>query len=167
LYNNAFGEAPPAFARAKEVCAMKMVRLIYTSRFSFGVGPNDIQAILAVSRVNNESKGVTGVLCYDPRFFLQCIEGPRDAVNELYRNIVADPRHENVTLLEYADIDERVFENWAMAYVRADALTQSITLKYSAGKAFDPFAMSAKQALGLMERISRERQRFLESLPKV
>jgi hypothetical protein len=140
---------------------MNLVRLIYTSRFTRSVNPNDIQDILEISRKNNEAWGITGVLCYDPNCFLQCLEGPREQVNQLYSHIVGDPRHQHVTLLEYADIHQRTFEKWSMAYVRIDELTESILLKFSVGKVFDPFSLTAPQALGLIKEIAREREEYL------
>jgi hypothetical protein len=140
---------------------MSMVRLIYVSHFNGSANPNDIQDILAISRKNNEKRGLTGALCYDPDYFLQCLEGPRDHVNALYKQILCDERHQEVTLLEYCDIHERRFEKWSMAYARIDELTESIILKYSASKVFAPFSMTAKQALGFIEDMAKERAEHL------
>jgi hypothetical protein len=141
---------------------MNMVRLIYVSHLAPGCSFEEVQRIAEVSRQRNEENAITGALCYDPRSFLQCLEGPRDAVNELYRHIVADERHKDVTLLEYSDICRRDFEGWSMAYARTDDIEKQILLKYSTGRTFDPFSMSAKQARGFMREISKERTRFLK-----
>lgn len=140
---------------------MNLVRLIYMSQFSRSVNPNDIQDILAVSRKNNEAWGITGVLCYDPNCFLQCLEGPRDRVNALYKQILSDDRHHEVTLLEYSDIHQRKFEKWSMAFVRIDELTESIVIKYSETKTLKPYDMTGQQALGFIEEIAREREDYL------
>ena len=145
---------------------MNLVRLIYTSRFTKNMDAKQLKAIADVSRRNNARKGITGVLCYAPGLFLQCLEGPRAAVNELYGKIVNDTRNKDVTLLDYADIDERVFEKWSMAYVRANDLTESLITKYGAGKSFDPYAMTARQALGFVRRLVDEQERFLESIKR-
>jgi len=62
---------------------------------------------------------ITGVLCVcqGGNVFLQALEGGRDAVNALYGRIVQDPRHRDVTLLDYAEIDERRFAGWRMGSV--------------------------------------------------
>jgi hypothetical protein len=139
-----------------------MVRLIYASRLAEGVGPEDLQKILEVSRKNNEARGITGALCYDPQAFLQCLEGPRDAVNALYTTIVRDDRHRDVTLIEYADIYQRTFETWSMAFVRTDELDRQLVIKYSATRTFDPFSMSALQAGAFIADLAAERQAFLK-----
>ena len=140
---------------------MNMVRLIYVSHFNGNANPNDIQDILATSRKNNDQRGITGALCYDSKHFLQCLEGPRDHVNALYNHILCDERHQDVTLLEYSDIHERRFEKWSMAYSRIDELTEGIIYKYSATREFNPFSMTAKQALGFIGDMAKEREEYL------
>lgn len=141
---------------------MNMVRLTYASHLAPGCGFEEIQKIAEVSRKRNEEKAVTGALCYDRHSFLQCLEGSRDTVNEIYRYILTDERHEDVTLLEYTEIQHRDFERWSMAYARTDDIEKHILLKYSTGHTFDPFSMSAEQARGFMVEISNERTRFIE-----
>lgn len=141
---------------------MKLVRLIYASRFTHGVGPNDVQDILRVSREHNEAAGITGVLCYDPRFFLQCIEGERMVVNKLYGHILGDERHKDVMLLEYSEIPMRLFSNWSMAYVSLGEMTGRILIKYGADATFDPYEMSGAQCLAFIQEVAAERQRYLE-----
>jgi hypothetical protein len=134
---------------------MNMVRLIYVSRLSEECGPKELEDILATSRKNNEPHGITGALCYSPQAFLQCLEGPRDTINRLYGAIVRDDRHNDVTLLHYADIHQREFESWTMAYIRADDLDKRILFKYSPTKTLDPFQMTAAQALGFIRELSK------------
>lgn len=141
---------------------MQLVRLIYVSRFASGLNRKDLENILRVSRALNRRKGISGVLCYAPGLFLQCLEGPREAVNDLYVRIVGDRRHRQPTLLAYEDIHVRMFECWSMAYVRTEDLSPEVLLKFGAGRGFDPFAMTARQALGFLARIGLDRRRFLD-----
>lgn len=141
---------------------MSMVRLIYASRFAEKIGPNDVQSVLTEARKHNEEHAVTGVLCYDWHYFLQCLEGDRDEVNRLYVAIAKDKRHRDVTLISFEDIDQRLFPAWSMAYVRISDLTEPILIKYTPKKAFDPFDMNGKQALGFIREISDERKSYLE-----
>lgn len=125
---------------------MNIVRLIYASRLKSKLDPAAVEKIAAVSRRNNRKLGVTGALCSSPRGFLQILEGPAAAVNELYNRIVRDPRHADVTLLEYVKVPFREFEHWSMAYVRTDELAKALLHKYSTHRLFDPFAMGPVQA---------------------
>lgn len=141
---------------------MSLVRLTYASRFAYGSGPNDVQDILRVSREHNEKIGITGALCYDPKFFLQCLEGDRVEVNRLYADILADDRHKSVMLLEYSEIRMRLFSNWSMAYVRIDEMTKPILLKFSTKAVFDPYAMTGPQCAAFIKEVAEERQQYLQ-----
>lgn len=138
-----------------------LVQLVYASRMVGGLQLQQLDDILQVSRRNNEKRGITGALCYCDRGFLQCLEGPSQAVNELYGNIVRDPRHADVTLLSYGEIGQRSFARWAMAYVRADDIDNQIVLKYSPQTPLDPFALLARQALGLLVDMTVQREAAL------
>ncbi len=141
-----------------------LVRLIYASRMPKEVGPKELAAILQVSRQNNEKLGLTGALCYSPDYFLQCLEGERAAVNEVYGRIVQDERNANVTLLSYQVITERLFGRWLMAYIRFDEVDRAILHKHGVGNDFDPFGMSPAQCEGLLHDTARERAAFLSSV---
>ena len=140
---------------------MNLVRLLYVSHLAKGCGPDELKQIVEASRKNNAESGITGALCYSGNGFLQCLEGSRGAVNDLYVRIVGDERHKDVTLVEYSEIENRDFADWSMAYVRTDDVDSGILLRYSADTVFDPFALSSGQALGLLRDIAGERREFL------
>ena len=140
---------------------MNIVRLTYASRLKKPLGHAALENIMNVSRRNNRKLGVTGALCSSPRGFLQILEGPADTVNDLYRRIVQDPRHRTPTLLEYGPVPCRDFENWSMAYVRADEIAHALLRKFSTRHVFDPFEMSPAQARGFLIEVARERADFL------
>ena len=138
-----------------------IVRLIYASKVKEGHGPNDVLKIVEVSEKNNQEAGITGALCYGPRYFLQCLEGSRDAVNELYNKIIADERHTDVTLLYYDDIEERAFGDWSMGYALAEKSLNKIILRFGSSIDFNPYKFSAKQAIGFLKAAVEERQQTL------
>jgi hypothetical protein len=144
---------------------MGLVRLIYASQLAPDLGPAELWDILKSAREHNAQEFVTGLLCYDSGSFLQCLEGERERVNALYRAIVADDRHSDVTLLDYADIDHRIFGRWAMAYLKPEAITQQLILEYGENSGFDPFKMTAAQALGFIEAVARDRESSLDGGP--
>ena len=140
---------------------MNIVRLIYASRLKKKLDHAAVEKIADVSRRNNKKLGVTGALCSSPRGFLQILEGPPAAVNDLYNRIVRDPRHADVTLLEYVKVPFREFENWSMAYVRTDEIAQALLHKYSTHRVFDPFTMGPVQARVFLLAITELRAHYL------
>ena len=129
-----------------------LVRLLYVSRAIDKDCTKSMESILETSRAHNLNHGITGVLCYGG-IFLQAIEGGRDAVNTLYNHIVLDKRHTDVALLHYEEISERRFGGWTMGTVNLAKLNTSIVLKYSERPEFDPYQVSGKVSLALLEEL--------------
>ena len=130
-----------------------LVRLLYVSRAVSPDSPEIIESILADSRAHNLGQGITGILCYGGGIFLQAIEGGRTQVNALYSHIVGDKRHKDVVLLHYEEISERHFGGWTMGQVNLAKLNTSIVLKYSERPELDPYAVSGRVSLPLLEEL--------------
>lgn len=96
-------------------------RLIYRSRSR--IAPDDRSVALAdifsIARSRNKQVGVTGALLVTEGWFVQTLEGDESTVRSLYEHICEDARHDEVTLIESAEVDQRVFARWAMAQVSA------------------------------------------------
>lgn len=133
-----------------------LVRLLYASRVVGEIDAQLVKSILECSRVRNPEHGITGLLCFQPGedVFLQVIEGGREEVNHLYRNIVRDPRHSDVTLLAYAEIQQRRFASWKMGSVDLKRVNLSTILRFSERPILAPFSMSGQAALALLEELA-------------
>ena len=133
-----------------------LVRLLYASRSASDIDETLITAILEHSRTYNIEHGITGILCaYTPgNVFLQLLEGGRAAVNALYANILRDPRHSDVTLLDYAEIADRRFASWRMGRVNLNRVNQGTILRFSESAILDPFSMSGQSALALLDELT-------------
>lgn len=129
-----------------------LVRLLYASR-ALDTNPESISTILAQSRQYNPSCGITGILCYGGGIFLQAIEGGRLAVSELYGHIQRDKRHSDVALLQFEEITERRFSGWTMGQVNLQKINHSILLKYSEKPELDPYSVSGKVSMALLEEL--------------
>lgn len=129
-----------------------LVRLLYASR-ALDTNPGAISTILAQSREYNPSCGITGILCYGGGIFLQAIEGGRLAVSELYGHIQRDKRHKDVALLQFEEITERRFSGWTMGQVNLQKINHSILLKYSEKPELDPYSVSGKVSMALLEEL--------------
>jgi hypothetical protein len=127
-----------------------LVRLLYCSR-AVDTSPEAIESILAQARQHNPENGITGILCYGGGIFLQAIEGGRMQVSDLFGTIMKDDRHKDVALLEYEEISQRRFGGWSMGTVNTSKINHSILLKYSEKPELDPYAVSGKVSLALLE----------------
>jgi hypothetical protein len=129
-----------------------LVRLLYASR-AIDSKPDAIEAILNQSRHYNPTCGITGILCYGGGIFLQAIEGGRMPVSELYGHIQRDSRHKDVVLLHYEEITERRFGGWTMGQVNMSKINTNILLKYAEKPELDPYSVSGKVSLALLEEL--------------
>lgn len=130
-----------------------LVRLLYASRAVSGLSNDELNAILKRSRAYNPEHGVTGVLCYADGVFMQLLEGGRDVVNELYKQIVTDPRHSHVVVVKYEEIAERKFAGWAMGQVTLSRLNPGLVLKYCESSKLDPYNMTGDALMTLFNEL--------------
>jgi hypothetical protein len=77
----------------------------------------EVDAILAASARNNPERGITGLLLFNGRNFLQLLEGDEGEVAGLMETITADPRHAGVSVLDRRTIPARACPDWAMKRV--------------------------------------------------
>jgi len=99
-----------------------MIRLLYFSQAVPSLTGKDLKEILASAQRNNGGNEVTGALVTGGKIFLQILEGPTQAVLNLYLKISQDKRHSEVELLRVTRINQRLFEAWSMAFVEATPL---------------------------------------------
>lgn len=130
-----------------------LVRLLYASHSAKPVTPDVIESILEQSRKHNPRLGITGILCQSGNTFLQVLEGGRTAVNLLYNDIVRDARHKNVVVLHYEEVEQRKFAGWTMGQVNLAKVNPSTLLKYSETTVLDPYAMSGRASMALLEEL--------------
>lgn len=133
-----------------------LTRLVYASRATGPIDDAFLKSILESSRTHNLEHGITGILCVYQKgnVFLQALEGSRAAVNTLYGNIVRDPRHRDITLLDYTEIEERLFAGWRMGAVEVGTVNLSSILRYSEKAVLDPYSMTGRAALALLQELT-------------
>jgi hypothetical protein len=94
--------------------AVPLHSVVYISTMRTGLGKTDVEAILASAQRNNGSRQLTGVLLQYAGHFVQALEGPGEALDEIFGRIGADPRHDDLTVLERAPLPARRFPDWSM-----------------------------------------------------
>src|SRR6201995_5869572 len=130
-----------------------LVRLMYASRAAANLDNEEVAAILRKSRATNAREGLTGALCLcnSGRLFIQVLEGGREAVSRRYNRIVADPRHADVTLLQFGEVGERRFAGWSMGQVNMARLNPALILKYSELGTLDPWSVPGEAMAALFD----------------
>ncbi|WP_414171700.1 BLUF domain-containing protein [Clavibacter tessellarius] len=96
---------------------------VYTSTATRDLTDDDLAELLRQCVRNNEESGLTGMLLHRDGRFMQVLEGPDDAVRDVFAVIAADTRHTEVRLLLDESITERAFPAWKMAFRTVDDAT--------------------------------------------
>jgi hypothetical protein len=134
---------------------MYLIRLIYTSRISSSFQSDDLKHILESAQRHNKLNYITGLLGFNRKIFLQCLEGSREAVNKTYQRILKDERHTDALILDYSEITHRDFSEWSMGFIPDSKVTAPINLKFSGNDIFDPYEMSGVSAHELLLELSK------------
>jgi hypothetical protein len=95
--------------------------LIYVSTAVDKLSKESFSSLAIQSSLRNHLLGVTGLLLYSDGNFMQCLEGPKAAIDSLMRSITSDSRHFGLVVLCYDEIQIREFPDWDMAIRSPDA----------------------------------------------
>ncbi len=87
---------------------------------------------------------------------LQILEGDRKLVSETYNQIIQDPRHHEIVLLDCSAIEQRTFAEWSMGYVGETATNRTIFLHYTGSDKFQPYDLTSENAHRLMTTLAGE-----------
>jgi hypothetical protein len=132
------------------------VRLVYASKATFkpfteqnGIDVN-VTNILHTARQNNEKHHLVGALYYGNGCFVQCLEGSKAQIDDLYKKLQHDPRHEQLQVLQLQDIDDIGFSDWKMKYATIDVQVRHFLRRHQMVK-FDPYRLDAAMVSELVD----------------
>lgn len=107
---------------------MKLAYVSYMSHQSRLMSDQDVEQLLFQIREKNKRLAITGLLLLIQGKFVQYIEGPEPEIKNVYESIKADPRHNELLLLDSGKIEQRQFEDWSMAYKKVkDSTVKDLT----------------------------------------
>jgi methanogenic corrinoid protein MtbC1 len=86
----------------------------YRSEATAAPSPGDLEMLVASAKARNRSLGVTGMLLYDGGHFLQTLEGPPAALDQVWASVQRDPRHSGIEVLSQHIVPARLFSGWDM-----------------------------------------------------
>ncbi len=99
-------------------------RIHYISSFVHEMSAVEIEELASQAAKKNAENEITGVLMAKGGLFFQIIEGPEENIDELFTNILKDPRHEKIITLgiQVGDL-KRLFPKWHMKEINLDTAT--------------------------------------------
>jgi hypothetical protein len=99
-----------------------MKRIKYVSRFAQPFRASELEELGQRAAEKNKTLEITGVLITSGGLFYQVLEGPAEAVDEIFGAIRADTRHTDLLVLGVEeDVSQRLYPEWSMKTVNLDA----------------------------------------------
>ena len=135
-----------------------LARLVYHSENHLGAFDGkmiaELNVIMEASNRNNERDGITGALLFDPLWFVQILEGDREAISTTLRRITTDERHDKITVMDARPIEERQFGNWWMGLAMLRGDKSALYARHGMGPRLDPRSMTGDQVVALARDLS-------------
>lgn len=97
---------------------MQFKCVTYTSLAALDLGDEQLQAIQEAAQALNGIDGISGILIFNGIHFLQWIEGPPAAIDELVERLRRDERHSGFEIRDERMVDRRFFGDWSMRLIR-------------------------------------------------
>ena len=141
--------------KSTKTSAGNLYSAMYKSRCKGLANWDLVESILASSSKKNPTSDITGLLVATETHFLQVLEGEFEALNATLERIFRDTRHEKVQLIEFAEIEERKFGEWAMHGVGLFDLNHELTVmlckKFGEENGNVRFPTKANEAMELLK----------------
>ena len=109
-----------------------IINLVYTSKAVRPMNSDDFLSLLIPARENNHRLQINGMLLYQRQAFLQVLEGRQSVIENLFKSIVKDERHTDVTLLLKRPIATREYMDWDLKFINLDTINLSKIKGYNA-----------------------------------
>ncbi len=100
-----------------------LIAVAYVSNAARPMRPRDLEALLIKARAYNQKVQVSGALLHHQDMFFQYLEGPADAIDQVYTRIKNSPDHNNLVELLNQLVEVRHFSRWHMAFTQAPLTT--------------------------------------------
>jgi len=95
---------------------LQLWSIVYVSTATRLMSDDELEELLEITHSNNALNNITGMLLYQDGNFMQLIEGRKASVDELYKKIKIDSRHQGIITLLEQPTDERLFSEWTMSF---------------------------------------------------
>ena len=97
-------------------------RVMYLSQATQRLSQQEIYKLCSTAASRNTRTGITGVLVCVAGCFMQVIEGPKQAIDELMGRLSKDKRHHQITVVVDEGITQRAFAEWNMGCFSIDEM---------------------------------------------
>lgn len=130
-----------------------MQHILYFSQARSGLDSGEVFRIIETSARNNPAREVTGFLAFAHGLFLQLVEGPAQALDELLEVLKGDPRHHGLEIMERGPVAARSFPGWRMERLAIRGDDRSALVAHLAKAGISRAAIARVEDLFVADRI--------------
>jgi hypothetical protein len=137
---------------------MESVRLLYVSKLvnQDSNVKNTLMNILNEAIDFNYKHEIKGVLYYGHGYFVQCLEGKKSAIDNLfYKKILKDSRHMNCEILYYINCDVNFFSQWTMKFLPVNKKITEFFMTNHLDE-FNPYLLTAETTVSFVSLLAGE-----------
>lgn len=98
------------------MAVLPLVSVVYVSTATTVFTSKDLAELLRYARDRNSREGISGMLLYRSGNFIQAVEGPALAIDDLLARIGRDKRHDGLITLLRQPATRRDFADWSMGF---------------------------------------------------
>lgn len=146
------------------------LRLIYISTASSSLSMSALERLVQQAEQRNRKRGMTGVLLYNGTEFLQCLEGDFKEVSAVYQQILVDPCHHDVHLLQAVPIHEHLFSGWPLRFFPvgpvANVHVEPTVYSYLDPRLSRPWAKMGQGALDMIFEYAKVKKELEKERPR-
>jgi len=104
--------------------------ICYTSKSIDNLTNVEVNSIFLSTVINNEARGITGVLLYHSGLFLQVLEGSREEVKKLFYDIIyPDRRHNEIFIVMEKETPIPFFNSYSSKFCNIKTQQEFYALK--------------------------------------
>lgn len=131
-----------------------LYRLSFVSKSKSSLGFKFFYSLIQKSQERNNSRFISGRLVFNEKFFFEVIEGNRKMISNLYHRIAMDERHQQIELLSFEKIDQRIFDDWSGNFFCNFKLFEN--LNHLDKNNFNPYEIEEKNLRSFIENLQRQ-----------
>lgn len=129
-------------------------RLIYVSKATKQVSFESIQEICKKSAISNKKLGITGLLIFNRKYFIQLIEGDRSALSQVMFKIYENPLHYDIELIDFSPAESRMFTYFGAKMFAESNVCQELFFRYTSSVDFNPYQINSATAATLVAKLA-------------
>ena len=136
-----------------------LYRLVYVSEAVKGQSIDTTKPVGEAKEFNLDNR-VTGALWFDGTYFVQLLEGEKEHLSLIFQTrIEASRSHHNICLACFEPCNDRLFQDWSMAYLSDKSHCAEIAHQFMQDNGFHPRDCTSDDLINLLRFLEEDRQR--------